>query len=98
MPNTRTIVVVEEDRERAIAIVNALKASGPYDVHVIGNVSSLARKIAALVPDVVLIDTDNPTRDMLKELTLASGPLERPVMMFVPGAVGAIRSTTPVAS
>lgn len=93
MPDTLTIVVVEEDRERAIAIVDALKASGSYDVHVIGNVSSLARKIAALAPDVVLIDIDNPTRDMLEELTLASGPLERPVAMFVSGAAGDLTST-----
>jgi ABC-type nitrate/sulfonate/bicarbonate transport system substrate-binding protein len=34
-----TIVVVEEDRDRAIAIVDALKASGDCEVHVIGNVT-----------------------------------------------------------
>ncbi len=85
-----TIVVVEEDRDRAIAVVDALRASGSYDVHVIGNVSSLARRIAALAPDVVLIDIDNPTRDMLEELTLASGPLDRPVAMFVSGAAGGL--------
>lgn len=78
-----TIVVVEEDRERAHAIVDALKASGGCDVVVIGNVSGLARRIAAHAPDVVLIDIDNPTRDVLEELTLASGPLVRPVAMFV---------------
>ena len=85
-----TIIVVEEDRDRAIAIVDALQMSGNYDVHVIGNVSGLARRIAALVPDVVLIDIDNPTRDMLEELTLASGPLDRPVAMFVSGAAGGL--------
>jgi len=56
------------------------------EVVVIGNVSGLARRIAAHAPDVVLIDIDNPTRDVLEELTLASGPLERPVAMFVSGA------------
>ncbi|WP_305967686.1 MULTISPECIES: ANTAR domain-containing response regulator [unclassified Mameliella] len=90
MPDRITIVVVEEDRERAISIVDALRASGPYDVHVIGNASSLARRIGALAPDVVLIDIDNPTRDMLEELSLASGPLERPVAMFVSGAASGL--------
>lgn len=85
-----SIVVVEEDRDRAIAIVDALKDSGDYDVHVIGSVSGLARKIAAFLPDVVLIDIDNPTRDMVEELTLASGPLDRPVAMFVSGAAGGL--------
>ncbi len=83
-----TIVVVEEDRDRAIAIVDALKDSGNHEVFVIGNASGLARQIAAHAPDVVLIDIDAPTRDMLEELTLASGPLERPVAMFVSGAAG----------
>lgn len=81
-----TIVVVEEDRDRAIAIVDALKDASECDVFVIGNTSGLARKIAAHAPDIVLIDIDNPTRDAMEELTLASGPLERPVAMFVSGA------------
>ena len=36
-----------------------------------------------LRPDVVLIDLANPSRDILEELALASGPMERPVAMFV---------------
>jgi len=90
MTSRLSIVVVEEDRDRAISIVDALRDSGEYDVHVIGNVSGLARKIAAFLPDVVLIDIDNPTRDMLEELTLASGPLDRPVAMFVSGAASGL--------
>jgi len=83
-----TIVVVEGDRDRAIGIVDALKDIGDCEVFVIGDYSGMARKIAAYQPDVVLIDIDAPTRDMLEELTLASGPLERPVAMFVSGSAG----------
>lgn len=85
-----TIVVVEEDRDRAIAIVDALKDACACDVFVIGNSSGLARKIATHGPDIVLIDAGSPTRDMLEELTLASGPLERPVAMFVSGAASGL--------
>lgn len=85
-----TIVVVEEDRDRAVGIVDALMDTGDFDVHIIGNASALARKIAALSPDVVLIDIDNPTRDMLEELADASGPMDRPVAMFVSGAAGGL--------
>ena len=88
-----TIVVVEEDRDRAIAIVDALKESADCEVFVIGNSSGLARKIATHAPDIVLIDVDNPTRDMMEELTLASGPLERPVAMFVSSAAGDLAQT-----
>ncbi len=85
-----TVVVVEQNQERAFAIVDALKEAGDVDVSVIGNVSGLARKIAMQSPDIVLIDIDNPSRDMLEELTVASGPLERPVAMFVSGAAGGL--------
>jgi response regulator NasT len=85
-----TVVVVEQNQERAFAIVDALKEAGDVDVYVIGNVSGLARKIATHSPDIVLIDIDNPSRDMLEELTVASGPLERPVAMFVSSAAGGL--------
>ncbi|THH39141.1 ANTAR domain-containing protein [Aliishimia ponticola] len=90
MQKKLTVVVVEEDRDRAIGIVDALKEAEDCEVFVIGNASSLARKIAAHAPDIVLVDVDNPTRDMLEELTLASGPLDRPVAMFVSGAAGGL--------
>jgi len=70
--------------------VDALKEACVCDVFVVGNSSGLARKIAAHVPDIVLIDAGNPTRDVMEELTLASGPLERPVAMFVSGAAGGL--------
>lgn len=85
-----TVVVVEEDRDRALAIVDALRDAQDCDVFVIGNSSGLARKISAHSPDIVLIDIDNPTRDMMEELTLASGPLDRPVAMFVSGQAGGL--------
>nr|WP_321253854.1 ANTAR domain-containing protein [uncultured Ruegeria sp.] len=90
MSQNLTVVVVEQNHDRAFAIVDALKAYGDVDVFVIGNVSGLARKIATHDPDIVLIDIDNPSRDMLEELTVASGPLERPVAMFVSGAAGGL--------
>ena len=93
MTSELTVVVVEDDRDRAIAIVDALKAGAECEVFVIGNATGLARKIAAHRPDIVLIDIDNPTRDMLEELTLASGPLERPVAMFVSGSAGDLAKT-----
>lgn len=90
MQNRVTVVVVEEDRDRATGIVNALTDTGDCDVFVIASHSGLARQIARHAPDIVLIDIDNPTRDMMEELTLASGPLDRPVAMFVSGAAGGL--------
>ncbi|WP_158964714.1 ANTAR domain-containing response regulator [Chachezhania sediminis] len=93
MTDRLTIVVVEKDRDRAIQIVDALKAADDYEVFVISEPTALARQIAAHAPDIVLIDIDNPSRDTLEELTLASGPLDRPVAMFVSGPAGGLART-----
>ncbi|PCD76077.1 ANTAR domain-containing response regulator [Pseudothioclava arenosa] len=83
MPNAISIIIVEADRDRATQIVDSLRDAGAYDIHIIGETAGLSRKISALNPDVVLIDIENPSRDTLEELALASGPLDRPVAMFV---------------
>lgn len=78
-----SIVVVEANRDRALQIVDSLRAAGEFDIHVIGERTSLARLIKERNPDIVLIDIANPSRDALEELALASGPLDRAVAMFV---------------
>lgn len=83
MADRLRIVVVEKDRDRAMMIIDGLQDTGNHDVTVIGDDTGLARKLAAIDPDVVLIDLENPNRDVLEALTLASNPHERPVAMFV---------------
>lgn len=78
-----SIIVVERDRERALRIVDGLAASGDHTITVISEETGLARRIAEQKPDIVLIDVANPSRDVLEELALVSGPMERPVAMFV---------------
>ncbi|MDP5306928.1 ANTAR domain-containing response regulator [Paracoccus spongiarum] len=82
MPDTLFIVVVEGEPDRAATVLDAL-AGDSVSLRVIEPGPGLARRIAALQPDLVLIDAANPSRDELEELTLASGPLERPVAIFV---------------
>lgn len=83
MTNHLTIIVVERDAERALRIVDGLRAAGDHRITVFAESGGLARRIAEAKPDIVLIDVANPSRDILEELALASGPLERPVAMFV---------------
>lgn len=77
------IIVVEPDRERALRIVDGLRAAGDHRVTVISEAAGLQRRIAEQNPDIVLIDVADPSRDVLEELALVSGPMERPVAMFV---------------
>lgn len=83
MDSPLTIIVVEPDRQRALDIVDAIRASGEHRVHVLGDGAGLARRVTELQPHLVLIDVANPSRDMLEELALASRPTERAVAMFV---------------
>ena len=83
MSTKLSIVVVEQDRDRALMIVDGLQESGTHDILVISEVSGLARRISERQPDIVLADIGNPTRDVIEELTLATSPLERPVALFV---------------
>jgi len=83
MDRKLTILVVESDRDRALQIVDALAVDDQFVISVISESSGLARQVAERNPDLVLIDITSPSRDILEELALASGPLERPVAMFV---------------
>lgn len=78
-----TILFVEQDRDRALLIVDARRAAGPHRIAVLGSGAGLARRVAETRPDLVLIDAGDPSRAALEALTLAAGPFERPVAMFV---------------
>lgn len=78
-----SIVIVEPNVDRAKLIVDSLHEAGDYSIFVIAEDTGLARQIAKRNPDLVLIDVAHPNRDVLEELTLASGAFERPVAMFV---------------
>ncbi|WP_339950106.1 ANTAR domain-containing protein [uncultured Albimonas sp.] len=90
MAKTLKIAVVERDRDRALMIVDGLREAGDHEVIVIGDETGLSRRLSEINPDVVLIDLENPSRDVLEELALASGPMERPVAMFVDRSDGAL--------
>ena len=77
------ITIVESDPARAALIEQSLLRAGEYELTTVTDMTRLTASIAAHNPDIVLIDLDNPSRDALEALTLASAPLERPVALFV---------------
>lgn len=78
-----SIILVEQDREKADRIVESLAEDGFRKIQVITEPSRLKRQISALNPDIVLIDMANPSRDTLEEIAIASQPLDRTVAVFV---------------
>ena len=78
-----SILVIDDNRLRAAIIEDGLREAGHTKVSVIHSVEEVARKIADIEPDVVVIDLENPDRDRLESFFSLSKALKRPVAMFV---------------
>lgn len=77
------ILVVEADHTKAKNIIDALLEAGWSDVHAIAQLSGLEHSVLKHAPDIVLIDMENPDRDMLEHIGTASDTKSRAVAMFV---------------
>lgn len=81
--NRMRIAVIDESPARAAVIREGLEASGLSEILVLSQRLGLVSRIEEFVPDVILIDLENPQRDELEELFAVSRALARPVAMFV---------------
>ncbi|UUX49502.1 ANTAR domain-containing protein [Nisaea acidiphila] len=77
------IVVIDQQKERASLIKEALGEAGFPDVVVLAETDRLLERLAELDPDAVLIDLEAPSRDMLEQMFEVSRQVKRPVAMFV---------------
>src|SRR5690606_4950613 len=77
------IVVVDESAVRAAIIEEGLREAGFTQVTRIEEMTSLLARIYAIDPDVIIIDLENPSRDVLEQMFQVSGIVKRPIAMFV---------------
>ncbi len=78
-----SVLVVDDNPVRAAIIEAGLREAGHDRVTVVTDVTGIAGKIAALEPDVIVIDLENPNRDMLENMFQLSRAVKRPIAMFV---------------
>ena len=78
-----TILVADENANRASIIVEGLREAGHHRVTVIHNIEAVARMIDTHPPDVVLIGIDNAVRDRMERLFQVTRTVGRPIAMFV---------------
>jgi two-component system, response regulator / RNA-binding antiterminator len=78
-----SILVVDENRLRASIIEDGLREAGHSDVTVMADIHGIARQIERAEPDVIMVDLENPNRDMLEAFFQLSRSIRRPVAMFV---------------
>ena len=77
------IVIVDESSVRAAILEEGLRDAGFTAVQRIGEMDNLLQRIYALDPDVILIDLENPSRDILEQMFQVSRAVRRPIAMFV---------------
>lgn len=76
------VIVVDDERDRAGSVKDALEASGFTVVAVFGNGAELHTKVEELAADVIIVDIDSPDRDTLEDMRRVSFEQRRPVVMF----------------
>ncbi|MCW2316514.1 response regulator NasT [Rhodoblastus acidophilus] len=76
------IVIADPNPLRAAILRDGLREAGHVHVTVIDTFLDLETRLCALNPDMVLIDLENPSRDVLEQMIRISGADARPVAMF----------------
>src|ERR1700754_4517776 len=77
------IVIVDESPVRAAILVDGLREAGFSQVVHLESTDNLLKRIYEIDPDVILIDLENPSRDVLEQMFQVSRIVKRPVAMFV---------------
>jgi response regulator NasT len=77
------IVIVDESPVRAAILADGLREAGFTQVVRIEETANLLANVYAIDPDVILIDLENPSRDVLEQMFQVSRAVRRPIAMFV---------------
>jgi response regulator NasT len=77
------IVIVDESPVRAAILADGLREAGFTQVVRLEETANLLTHIYAIDPDVILIDLENPSRDVLEQMFQVSRAVKRPIAMFV---------------
>lgn len=77
------ILVIDEDPTRRAILEAGLREAGFGNVTLIAKTTGLIEQVYAIDPDVIIIDLENPSRDVLEQMFQMSRVVKRPIAMFV---------------
>ncbi len=80
--------LAEDLEERAEILRDGLERAGHEVVASLSSPFELLRAVERLRPDVIVIDTESPTRDVLEHLVIVSQSSPRPIVMFASDSGG----------
>ena len=76
------VLVIDESRSRAGEICAGLALAGYRVAAILADADNLTSEVEKLQPDVILIDTESPSRDTLENLAVMNKDMPRPVVIF----------------
>ena len=76
------VLLVDDDPDRAANVRQALTKNGYDVVSQLSNPLALYDAMRIWTPDVVIVDTDSPSRDALEHIALISRDAPKPIVMF----------------
>lgn len=76
------ILVIDESQHRAVEICTGLIKAGHQVAAVLPSALELIERIEEIKPDIILIETESPSRDTLEHLAVMNDAMPRPVVMF----------------
>jgi len=79
---TMRVLVVDESPERTAVLRDGLERAGYEVVAALASPIELLRAVDQTRPDVIIIDTDSPSRDVLEHVVMISRDEPRPIVMF----------------
>jgi two-component system, response regulator / RNA-binding antiterminator len=77
------IAVIDKNPLRAAILEEGLREAGHMSVVHIDDTAELLDRLRVIDPDVILIDLESPSRDVLEQMFMVSRSVARPVAMFV---------------
>ncbi|GLK72403.1 ANTAR domain-containing protein [Ancylobacter dichloromethanicus] len=77
------IVIVDESPLRAAILEDGLREAGYVNVLRLSERHNLLARLHAIDPDVIVIDLEAPSRDVVEQMFQVSREVKRPVAMFV---------------
>lgn len=76
------ILVIDESQQRAVEICTGLIHAGHQVAAVLPSAMELIERIEEIKPDIILIETESPSRDTLEHIGVMNRTMPRPVVMF----------------
>ncbi len=82
LPSMLSVLIVDDSPERAEILRTALEQAGYQVAAALESPLALLKAVDSVKPDIIIIDTESPSRDVLEHVVIVSRDQPRPIVMF----------------